>query len=134
MRAVQQVRQSQKLLEQMVEAPEEVVAGLNPVEREKLVTELRILAEQADKVQKGSELVALAHAVRRLVIRRPTLKERFPIMERRTFTLEDFDTIMSEKQAQEQAAQIYNTVVKLDQEIIQELRKLPKESNYDVRS
>jgi hypothetical protein len=118
----------------MAEAPEEVVAELDPGEREKLVSELRILAEQADKVRKGSELVALAHAVRGLVIRRPILKERFSLTVRRTFTLEDFNTIISEAQAQEQAAQIYNSVVKLDQEIVQELRKLPHQSNYDGHS
>jgi hypothetical protein len=115
----------------MAGASEEVVARLDLVEREKLVTELRVLAEQADRVQKGSELVALAKAVRGFVIDTPALSTRFRITTRRTATLEDLDTIFSESQAQEQAAQIYNSVVKLEQEILQELQKLPTNQRSD---
>jgi hypothetical protein len=133
----QAVVDSVAMVQQMAGAPEEVVAALDAEGREKLVAQLPSLIQQADEVQKtgdGSHLLVLAKDVHRLVQGIPALAELFPtsqVGERLSATYEDLDAMFSGTQAQEQAAQIYNSVVELDQRIKQEIRKLEQRSDGD---
>lgn len=133
MDANQMVKGSLTIVQQMALYRQEVLAALNPEEQEKLAAELPSLAKQADEVQKtGVGLVALAEAVHRLVEGTPTLAKLFPTTQvgvRRSATgKDDLDAMFSGEQAQEQAAQIYNSVAELDQGINQEIQELGQRS------
>jgi hypothetical protein len=132
----QTVVDSVVMVQQMAGAPEEV-AALDAEDREKIVVQLPSLIKQADEVQKtgdGQRLLDLAKDVHRLVEEIPALAELFPtsqVGKRLSITGADVDDIFVGKQAQEQAAQIYNSVAELDQAIKQEIRKLEQRSNND---
>jgi len=135
MEAKRTVDDSLVMVQQMAGAPEGVLAVLDRAEQERLVTELPSLAEQANEVQRtGVGLLALAEDVHRFIEGIPALAELFPTAQvgvRRSATEEDLDAIFSGRQAQEQAAQIYNSVVELDQGLKQELQKLKQRSADD---
>jgi hypothetical protein len=135
MDAKQTVEDSLVMVQQMSGAPEEVLAVLDWAGQEKLVVELPLLSEQADEVQRtGVGLLALAEAIQRLVEGIPALAALFPTTQagvRRSATEEDLDAMFSRERAQQQAAQIYNSVVELDKRIKQELQKFKQRSADD---
>jgi hypothetical protein len=128
------VDDSEMMVQQMAGAPGEVIEALDRTEREKLATELPMLAERAAGVRTTDDLLALAEAIHQLVEGIPALAEFFPTVQlgvKRGATREDLRAKSSDKQAQEQAAQIYNSVVEFDQGIKRELRELTRRSNDD---
>ena len=137
MRAVKRVErrvvESQKLLKRMAREPGKVLEALEPLQRDEVVDELRVLAKRAATVRKGSELLTLADDVVRLVVDRPALLARFPVTVWRTGTQGDIDIMFSESQVMGRAAQIDNSVVQLGTAIEEEMQKLPKQRRDDAR-
>lgn len=73
MDAANMVENSLVLLEQMIEHPDEVRGVLDPDERKRVVAQLHTLEHQAGEVRTGTDLLALADRVHRLVEGTPAL-------------------------------------------------------------
>ncbi len=71
MSAVERVRESQKLLEQMARYPAAVLGSLGQVEHERLIEELDMLADRAAAVRTEADLLDVAQEIRRLIEKTP---------------------------------------------------------------
>ena len=127
------MEQSSTLLDRMAQKPDEVLEALEPEERAEVMEELSVLNERATKARTASELQLLTNDVLRLVVKRSTLKERFPVTLRRSGSRDDINNILSEMKVLEYADQIANSVERLGQAIGEELERIPDPKGHDDR-
>lgn len=74
MNAQQSIEGALILLEQMTEDPNEVLQVLDTAEQSTVMQELGALAERAESIQSGADLLKLADAIHRLIEDRPGLR------------------------------------------------------------
>ncbi len=133
------VRDSMALLERMMaQKPETVLGALEPAEREKVIAELRVLANQAAGVQAKMDLLYVTSAVHRLVRGTPGLASLLlpqearltvaPEQPKRRKVTADYDERVYRKSqyAQDRAAEIRNHVVTCRERLERALREAPE--------
>lgn len=117
MNAQQSIEEAQIWLEQMAEDPNEVVQNLDRAEQSALMQELDVLAEGAESIQSGADLLKLADAIHRLVedhlgLRTLLHQEGTDMGARRTVTIADQQAAADlNMYAQQRAPVIRNTVI-----------------------
>ena len=122
MNAEDSVRASMTLLEHMSEEPRTVLEALNPTEQERVITELGVLAEQADSVHRlVEEIPALGVLLLPDEMRVNAAQEQGPRTRKITKTYDE-RAYRKSRHAQERAAQIRNRVVECRQRLEKALR------------
>jgi hypothetical protein len=141
----QAVQNSIELLQRMSENPKAVLEALDPAGRNRVMTELSLLAEHSAGVEDEADLLYVTDALHRLPKETPALaKLLFPRNEEvtspqerrttRTITIDDIKVAYDKNlYAQEHAAEIHNHVVRCRKVLQQSLLDPPRGVDDDDR-
>jgi hypothetical protein len=136
MDAAESVRDSQVLLEQLIEEPEAVLEALDTEEQARLVAELGTLDYRAAEVRTEADLLYVADAIHRLIEETPTLAalllpqgiDMEAAQNQRKITTDYHEATSSRgRYVQEHAAQIRNHVVACRRRLEQTLERIAQE-------